>query len=526
MKKRTIANIFYLLFFIIQLVAEGIAAYVLHKLNMLPDTLLYIVYGVLGFFLVLTAGLLFIRVKGRTKEERRQRRRKAVTKTSVIGVILSIIFSFVSLVGCYAVQRLEKTINTITTRVEVSDVIGVYVMNQDPAQELTDAKDYNFGFNSSYDAENTQKTIAAINTELGKAVQTTEYANAFIMMEALYSGEVKAAILNEAYVGVLRQDEEYQNVEQEIRLIYEFNITREVPVEEGEAEEREPGEEVQTPEIEATEPVEDVTQEPFVVYLSGSDTRNAMLATSRSDVNILAVINPSSREVLLINTPRDYYVQISIGGGSYDKLTHCGIYGIDCSIDTLAALYGVKVNYYAQINFNGFETLIDSLGGISVYSEQAFVADDGSVFIEGDNLLDGERALAFARERHAFADGDNARGRNQMKIISAVIKKASSSTAIVTNYDQILTSLEGMFVTDMTAEEISNLVKMHLADGGNWNVHSFAVTGFNGSDVTYSMPGRQTYVMYQDEAAVSKAKSLISRVLNGDNLDDSDVAAD
>ena len=524
MKKRTIANIFYLLFFLIQVVAEGIAVYVLLKLDLLPDKLLYVVFGVLGFFLILTACLLFIRIKGRTKEERRERRKKPITKTSVIGVILSIVFSFVSLVGCYAAQRLEKTINTITARVEISDVIGVYVRQDDAAQTLQDASGYVFGTNSAYDMENSQKTLAAINQELGEGVQSTEYANPFIMVDALYNGEVQAIILNQAYLGVLRQDDEYEHIEDEIRLIYEHNITREVEIDQAAAEDENGKAAVQPePDIEATEPVEDVTQEPFVMYLSGSDTRNSMLSTSRSDVNILVVINPASREVLLINTPRDYYVQISIGGGSYDKLTHCGIYGIDCSIDTLAALYGVKVNYYGQINFTGFETLIDAVGGITVYSEQAFEADDGSYFTEGDNLLDGERALAFARERHAFSDGDNARGRNQMKIISAVIKKATSSSAIVTNYDQILASLEGMFITDISSDEISNLVKMHLAQGGTWNVHSFAVTGFNGSDVTYSMPGRNTYVMYQNEESVNKAKTLISRVLNGENLEDYDV---
>ena len=166
---------------------------------------------------------------------------------------------------------------------------------------------------------------------------------------------------------------------------------------------------------------QDETQiKPFILYISGSDTRSKVLDISRSDVNILMAVNPQAKQVLLLNTPRDYYVKNPAGSGAYDKLTHLGIYGLDCSMKGLGNLYGVDVDYYAQINFTGFETLIDAIGGITVNSDEAFSAG-GYDFVEGPNEMNGAKALAFARDRHHQASGDNARGKHQMMVIEAMI---------------------------------------------------------------------------------------------------------
>jgi len=165
-----------------------------------------------------------------------------------------------------------------------------------------------------------------------------------------------------------------------------------------------------------------ITKEPFVVYLSGVDNRGELTEKARSDVNILAVVNPSTKRVALVNTPRDYYVDLA-GTNSKDKLTHAGLYGVETSMATLGNLYGVNVDQYLRINFAGFISIIDAVGGVDVYSDQAFTSVgspgyyDPTTFAEGWNHLDGKSALAFARERHAFASGDIQRGINQMKVI-------------------------------------------------------------------------------------------------------------
>jgi LCP family protein required for cell wall assembly len=267
-----------------------------------------------------------------------------------------------------------------------------------------------------------------------------------------------------------------------------------------------------------------VTEDVFVVYLSGSDTRSAKLSTSRSDVNILAFVNPQSKQVLLLNTPRDYYVPISISSsGTRDKLTHCGLYGVDCSMDTLSALYDTSVDYYMQVNFEGFKTLVDAIGGIEVESDISFVTTHYSVQInKGTNYLNGEGALGFVRERYAFSDGDNARGRNTMKVVAAIINKLSSGTTILSNYSAIMRSMEGMFVTDMSSDEIASLVRMQLSDSSSWDIRQYAVTGTGESNTTYSTPNTYCYVMVPDESSVAKAKELINKMESGEVLTDAD----
>ena len=258
------------------------------------------------------------------------------------------------------------------------------------------------------------------------------------------------------------------------------------------------------------------------MYISGSDTRSTKLKRSRSDVNILVVVNPVSKQILLVNTPRDYYVPNPAGKGALDKLTHCGIYGTSCSMEALEGLYDTKIQYYAQINFTGFETLVDAVGGITVYSNQAF-SNKGVDIQEGENFLNGREALVFARERKRVSGGDNGRGKNQMKVIKAVIAKVSNARTLIANYSQILKSLEGMIATDFSTDDLSKLVKMQLSDMAQWNVLTYAVTGYGGNQTTYSMPGLASYVMHPNQSTVDYGSQLIQRVMDGEILTQEDM---
>lgn len=266
----------------------------------------------------------------------------------------------------------------------------------------------------------------------------------------------------------------------------------------------------------------DITKDPFIVYISGNDTESNMDKV-RSDVNILAVVNPTTKQVLLLNTPRDYYVDISVAPGQKDKLTHCGNYGIECSMDTLSALYGVEVNYFAQVSFNGFIGLIDAIGGISVYSEKEFVSWSNKIhFDKGTNYVDGAAALEFVRERKAFGDGDAARGRHQMEVIKGVAKKMLSG-ALLTSYGDILDSLGGCFRTNVTQNDMTSLVKAQLKDMGEWNIQSFSVKGKGTRAYTYSIPNSKTYVTVPDDDIVEYAGILVERVFEGTPLTEDDL---
>ena len=264
-----------------------------------------------------------------------------------------------------------------------------------------------------------------------------------------------------------------------------------------------------------------ITKEPFVLYLSGVDNRGELTEKARSDVNILAVVNPTTKRVALINTPRDYYVDLA-GTDSKDKLTHAGLYGVETSMATLGNLYGIQVDHYIRIDFSGFISIIDAVGGVDVYSDQAFTSVgspgyyDPTTFAEGWNHLDGKSALAFARERHAFASGDIQRGINQMKVIDAMANKLKSPTVLM-SFSKLMDAVSDCFVTSLSQEQISALVRMQLGDLASWDIERCSVTGSSGkSSQCYSAKGQSLYVMKPDESSVSKAKELIASVLGGE----------
>ena len=251
------------------------------------------------------------------------------------------------------------------------------------------------------------------------------------------------------------------------------------------------------------------------MFISGIDNRGALVEKSRSDVNILASVNTETKQVVLISTPRDYYVPLSISGGANDKLTHAGIYGVDVCMDTLTMLYNVNVDYYFRVNFAGFEDIIDALGGVTVNSEQSFSTENYS-FQAGDNTMNGKQALEFVRERHAFASGDRQRGKNQLALMKAVINKALSPELLM-NYNSLLSALQGSFETSIPYDTVSDIVREQLDQGGDWNVVSYSVDGTGSSQVTYSQ-GQKAYVMVPDESTVETAKSLIAQVYNGETV--------
>ena len=264
-----------------------------------------------------------------------------------------------------------------------------------------------------------------------------------------------------------------------------------------------------------------ITKEPFVIYLSGVDTRGELTENARSDVNILAAVNPVTKRVALVNTPRDYYVDLA-GTDSKDKLTHAGLYGVETSMETLGNLYGVNVDHYIRINFAGFISIIDALGGVDVYSDQAFTSVgspgyyDPTTFVEGWNHLDGKSALAFARERHAFASGDIQRGINQMKVIDAMLNKIKSP-ALLMGFSKIMDAASDCFVTSFSQDQISALVRMQLSDFAEWDIESYTVTGTSSSSTKcYSAKGQKLYVMKPDASSVSKAREMIASVLGGE----------
>ena len=234
-------------------------------------------------------------------------------------------------------------------------------------------------------------------------------------------------------------------------------------------------------------------------------------------------VNMDTHQILMISTPRDYFVPLSISGNVRDKLTHSGAYGVDVTMDTLEMLYGVNIDDYVRINFDGFMDVIDALGGITVYSDYEFDGFDNDVvnmtyhFNQGYNELNGKQALLFARERHAFTDGDRQRGKNQMAVIEGMIDKALSPQ-ILKNYTNIWSEVSDCVVTSMDYDEIADFVKTQLSDGTNWNVVKYSVTGTDSSSTTYSTGSTEVYVMIPDEETVNQAREYLRQIYAGQTV--------
>lgn len=501
--KKIIYNIIYSLVLAAVLAAETFLVYRVIKLNMLPDLYLALLILVL---LLLAGGiglLVFM-----------PRKRLGIT---ILRQVIAWILAIATAAGCIflapKVHEVEKTVDQIIANEPAGTARNIYVPNNDPAQTIEDASGYLFGAVRS-DEYCVAQVEAALNEQLETEITLVYFDNELELGASYCLNEVNALIVSEGQVNVW---EEYDN-DLYHQFKYKNRSIHTVYVDEDKDTEQVPAEPL--PEV---EPIEDITNTPFAIYVSGNDSYSQTLTATRSDVNILVIVNPETKQALMINTPRDYYIVHPWGRGGRDKLTHCGIYGIDCSIDAIELLYDLPVNYYVQVNFEGFKTLIDAIGGVEIYSPFAFQADSSTFIPEGNVHMDGKTALAFSRDRKHQPGGDNGRGQNQMKMIQAVINKMLSGNTLIKNYAEILNSLEGMIATDMERENISKLVKMQLMDNAKWEILTYAVTGYDSNNTTYSMPSLSCYVMVPNQKSVDYAKELATRLMNGETLTQEDM---
>ena len=418
------------------------------------------------------------------------------------GTVLAVIMIAILAFGGFYINKTRSAISNISGETTEVTQMAVYVKSDDAADSVEATAGYTYGILSSLDRENTDGAVAHLNSQFGTEVQTKEYAGLTELADGILNGEVNAMLLNSGYLSVYEDMDGYTDFSTKIKEVGTVDVESTIQS------------------AEESTPIEPITTanggKVYTIYLSGIDTRGEMTAKSRSDVNIIATVNTDTHEILLVSTPRDYFVPLSISGGAPDKLTHAGIYGIDVCMDTLGMLYDIDINYYFRINFGGFVKVIDALGGITVNSDYDFDSKNilGYHFNKGENYVNGEQALIFARERYAFQEGDRQRGKNQMEVIRGVVKKALSPE-ILTSYSSILSSLDGCFGTNITYEEIAQILQQQLTNGGDWTIVSYSVNGTGATEKPYSM-SQKAYVMVPDYDTVNKAKSLMEKVRNGE----------
>lgn len=344
------------------------------------------------------------------------------------------------------------------------------------------------------DQANLDALVQDVETKEGKRLSLDKVESYQKAYENLLTDSSKAMVLNSAYANLLELT--YPDYADKLRTIYTYKIEKEV----SSAKENTSSTDV------------------FNVYISGIDTYGSISSVSRSDVNIIMTVNRKTKKVLLTTTPRDSYVKIADGGNDqYDKLTHAGIYGVDASIHTLENLYGIDINYYARLNFTSFLKLIDLVGGVDVVNNQEFTSLHGNYhFPVGQVHLDSDKALGFVRERYSLTNGDHDRGKNQEKVIAALINKLASINSI-SNYNAIIEGLSDSIQTNMPVDTMMTLANAQLDSGGSYTVASQALegTGSTGELTSYAMPGASLYMIKVDDASLEQMKAKIQSTMEG-----------
>ena len=408
-------------------------------------------------------------------------------KFTLIMLLLSIVASSLALVGVHQFVSLANHLNATSNYSSYSISVAV----------LADSEIGNVSQLSSVtaptktDAENLKKLLDDIKTSQNKDLKVEDSSSYLAAYKSLLAGETKAIVLNSVFENLIEQ--EYPDHAKKIKKIYTKELTQTV------------------------EAPKSSQNKAFNIYISGIDTYGPISSVSRSDVNIIMTVNQETKKILLTTTPRDAYVPIADGGNNQkDKLTHAGIYGVDASIHTLENLYGIDLNYYARINFTSFLKLIDLLGGVDVYNDQEFTSLHGNYhFPVGNVHLDSEQALGFVRERYSLANGDGDRGRNQQKVISAIVQKLTSAEALK-NFDDIMQSLQDSVQTNMPPETMVSLVNTQLESGGKYTVITRDLKGTGRMDLpSYAMPDSSLYMLEVDPNSLETLKTEIKDIMEG-----------
>ena len=442
----------------------------IYKLDIIPNKYLF-----LGIFIILIINIinifLFIGKKRLCK---------------IIGILLSIIIISTSLFGIFYIDKVNNLLSNAfnNNKIEITGY-GVIVLRNSNFKELKDLDNKKIGYQSISD--NKYLDLININGELIK------YQNVYTLYEDLLNHKVSAIIVDKAYLDLL--EDEYSDIFDNIRIIYTYS---------------------EETKLENNNIINNL--DSINILISGSDARTDTIAErSRSDVNMIMTVNPKTHTILLTSIPRDYYVQLHNRTGLKDKLTHAGIYGINMSKDTLADLFDINIDYSIKVGFKSVEEVVDLIGGIDVYSDQTFNSYHikGWVVPEGLNHFNGKQALAYSRERYAYTDGDIHRVQNQQQVLEAIIEKIIKDKSILKKYDQVLESFSNLYRTDISEDYIKMIVKDQLTNMSDWTIERQYVTGTGAMLETYSMPGRNLWVMIPNEESMTKAKEKLNEVYNG-----------
>ncbi|WP_347229900.1 LCP family protein [Streptococcus thermophilus] len=409
-------------------------------------------------------------------------------KSPLVTTVVLVIFSLVSLIGIFGFKQMIDITNRMNQTAGFSEVeMSIVVPKESDIKDVSQLTSVQAP--TKVDKNNIDILMSALKKDKKVDVKVDDVASYQEAYDNLKSGKSKAMVLSGSYASLLESVD--SNYASNLKTIYTYKIKKK-----------------------NSNSANQVDSKVFNIYISGIDTYGPISTVSRSDVNIIMTVNMNTHKILLTTTPRDAYVKIPGGGADqYDKLTHAGIYGVETSEQTLEDLYGIKIDYYARINFTSFLKLIDQLGGVTVYNDQAFTQGKFD-FPVGDIQMNSEQALGFVRERYDLDGGDNDRGKNQEKVISAILNKLASLKS-VSNFTSIVNNLQDSVQTNMSLNTINALANTQLDSGSKFTVTSQAVTGTGstGQLISYAMPNSSLYMMKLDDSSVASASQAIKKLM-------------
>lgn len=454
--------------------AVGILLYQVFRYDILAFRNLNLVLAGLAIFLGLVCLFLILR-----------KRAKVVT---AFLLILGLVVSSVGLYGVQSIVNLSNKLNSNATYSEYE--MSVLVPADSQVSDIGQVTDVLAP--TGNDGDNIQALLDNLSQTENLSLTPTKTDSYLDAYQKMLAGESQAMVLNGVFADILSAED--PDFDTKVKKIYSFTLTKKV-------------------ETAVNQPTGDVLN----IYISGIDTYGPISTVSRSDVNIIMTINQATKQVLLTTTPRDSYVAIADGGQNQkDKLTHAGVYGVEASMHTLENLYDIDIHYYARVNFTSFLKLIDLVGGVDVVNDQAFTTGSQE-FPVGTIHLDSEKALMFVRERYSLQGGDNDRGKNQEKVIAALIQKLSRPENL-TNYQSIINNLQDSIQTNMSLETMMKLVNTQMESSGSYTVQSQALqgTGSTGLLSSYAMPGYQLYMMEVNPDSLNQMKAAMQAVMSGE----------
>lgn len=483
-KDKKKGNGLYRLFGFLLLVSSLVLLGVVLYIDILPMKYLLALGGVLLLVNFILGFFLF----------RKNVKKKPKRVCAVFAVLFTILFG----VGSFFIFKTFGVIDDMSQEYKTY-TYHVLVKNDSSYQKIEDIASKTLGYYND-NSEATKKAIEKLDTVV--KTENDSFGNLDGLGVSVLSGDKDAILVEDSQKTKLENAGNNENnsvsgFKDKVRVLYTFKVK-----------------------VKLSSTGVNVTKDVFNVYISGMDQYGKVSEISRSDVNMILTINPKTKQILMTNVPRDYYVQLHDTTGYKDKLTHAGTYGIDTSVKTLEDLLGIKIDYFFKVNFSSLQNIVNALDGVDVYSEYDFQSWNGYNFTKGYNHVDGKAALAFARERHTFTDGDNQRGKNQQALIEAIFRKCTSSS-IITKYNSLLDSLKDSMITDMPMKSITSLAKMQLKDNASWTITSNSLTGTGSSELTYTYSYQNLYVMIPDEKSVTEAKEKINKVAGGEKLESS-----